>query len=375
LAGCVGTGLFAMFYLPTFYTTRVLTEIPRLLLGLLAVHLYLSDRSVLMWMAIPVLALAAFTHLTAAIFIVVLGAHFVVVHGYDQARNNAKLLTAAVVVLLILLALTHDALVSTFMGWRTMFTRELLSAKLLARLNIALGWLYSHLGLSFTLLLVGGTALLLDWVRKPRQLVRGESPNLGNKFLVFLWLIGMIVFFGAIVTGFHARYLIVALPAVFLTIGLAAAELAARARRIHRLAPRLIVGIVLIGGGVQFLPETDKIFRLRVRSQEELRDAAEWIKDRTSPQDTLMSMSMPQLTYYTERATFRLPKQRDEYELALRRQKPRFVVIARYERHPQWITAVHARSVGLRLVGTFPQRSPMVYVLEPLESQDPENDR
>jgi hypothetical protein len=370
LAACVGTGLFAMFVTPIFYTSRVLTEIPRLLLGLLAVHLYLSNRSVLMWLAIPVLALATFTHLTAAIFVVVLGVHFVVVHGYGQLRKNAKLLTIVVVVLLVLLAWNGDALVSTFMSWRTMFPRELFSSKLLVRLNTCLAWLYFNLGLSFTVLLVAGTALLLDWLRKPRQLVRRDSPNLADKFLVFLWLSAMIAFFGAIVVGFHDRYLIVALPAVFLTIGLAAAELASRARRIHRLAPWLIVGAVLIAGGIQFLPETDKIFHSRVRSQEEVRDAAEWIKDRTSPEDTLMSLSMPQLTYYTERATSRLPEKRDDYEVALGRQKPRFVVLARYEKHPEWITAVTAESVGLRLVATFPQRSPMVFVLEPLESQD-----
>lgn len=370
LASCVGAGLFAMFVTPIFYTNRVLTEIPRMLLGLLAVHLYLSNRSVFMWLVIPVLALATFTHLTAAIFVVVIGGHFVVVHGYNQLRNNAKLLTVSVVVLLVLLAWNGDALVSTFMSWRMMFPRELLSSKLLVRLNVCLGWLYSNLGLSFTVLLVAGTVLSLDWLRQPRRLVRGDSPDLANKFLAFLWLIAMIVFFGAIVAGFHARYLIVALPAVFLTIGLAVAELALRARRIHRLAPLFIGGAALIAGGIQFLPETDKVFHSRVRSQEELRAAAEWIKDRTSPEDTLMSLSRPQLTYYTERATSRLPKQRDDYDVALRREKPRFVVLTRYEKHPEWIRDVTAKSGGVRLVAAFPQRSPMVLVLERLESQD-----
>jgi hypothetical protein len=321
-----------------------------------------------MWLAIPVLALATFTHLTAAIFIVVLGAHFVVVHGYAQLRNNAKLLALAVVVLIVLLAASGDALMSTFMSWRKMFTYELLSPKLLERLGACLGWLYSKLGLVFTVLLVAGTALLLDWVRKPRELLRGDSPKLADKFLVFLWLIGMIVFFGAIVRGFHDRYLIVAMPALFLTIGLAVAELALRARRIHRLAPTFIAAAVLIAGGAQFLPESDKAFHSRVRSQEDLRVAAEWIKARTSPEDTLMSLSMPQLTYYTERATLRIPEKRDDYEVALGQQKPRFVILTRYEKHPKWIREIMSQSVGLRLAAAFPQRSPMVLVLEPRDA-------
>jgi hypothetical protein len=369
VASFAGTGLFAMFYVPIFYTNRVLTEIPRLLLGLLAARLYLSNRSVVMWSAIPVLALATFMHLTAAIFVGVFGVHFAAVHGYRQLRNNTKLVAIVVAVMFVLVVWNLDALLSTLAGWRVMFPRHLVSPNHLKRLGLSLDWFYQRLGPLLGVLLLVGAVLLLDWLRQPRKLVRGESPVLANKLFVFLWLIGTLAFFGTIVVAFQDRYMILTLPAIFWTIGLATAELAAGARRIHHLAPWAIVGAILVAGGIQFLPDGDMAFRSGVQSQSALRDAAAWIKDRTSAPDTLMSLSVPQLTYYTERATYRLPTQRDDYEIALKRHQTRFVVLTKFERHPAWIKGVSAESVGLRLVAAFPPQSPQVLVLEPLRLQ------
>jgi len=367
LAGYTGAALFAMFYVPNYYTNRVLTEIPRLLLALIAARLYLSDRSLLMLAAIPVLALATFMHLTAAIVAVVLGVHFAAVHTSELLRKNFWFVTIVVVAVVALVAWNRDALLSTFMSWRDMFPRYLFSVRYLQRLGVTLDWLYLRLGPVVCVLLVGGAVLLLAWLRRPLELLRGKSPVLANRFFVFLWFFGTLVFFGAVVVGFQDRYMILMLPAVFWTIGLATAQLAAWGRRVHRLAPWAIAGGVVVAGGIHLLPQGDRLIRGGLEAQAPLRDAAMWIKDRTSAADTLMSVSVAQLTYYTERATHRLPRERQEFDLALKQHRPRFVVLTLYERHPPWIKGVGAESVGLRVVTAFPPQSrPVVLVLEPM---------
>jgi hypothetical protein len=367
LAGYTGAALFAMFYVPNFYTNRVLTEIPRLLLALIAARLYLSDRGILMLAAIPVLALATFMHLTAAIVAVVLGVHFAAVHAGEQVRKNFWFATIVAVAAFTLAAWNHDALLSTFMSWRDMFPRHLFTVRYLERLGVSLDWIYLRFGPLLCVLMAGGAVLLLAWLRRPGELLRGDSQILADRFFVFLWFFGTLLFFGAVVVGFQDRYFILALPAVFWTIGLATAQLAAWWRRVHPLVPWAIAGGVIVAAGIHFLPQGDRLITSGLQGQAPLRDAAMWIKDRTSVDDTLMSVSVAQLTYYTERATYRLPRERPDFDLALKRHRPRFVVLTLYERHPPWIKGVGAESIGLRVVTAFPPQSrPLVLVLEPL---------
>ena len=75
-----------------------------------------------------------------------------------------------------------------------------------------------------------------------------------------------------------------------------------------------------------------------------------------------MSMSVPQLTYYSERPTVGLGNDREAVLRFAREPGERFLVLSPYERHPPWVEGLIGSDVGLRPVARFPAGRPEVVV-------------
>src|SRR4051812_14353650 len=74
-AALVGAGLFSVFYLQLFYSTRVMTEIPHLALCLLATELFLSGERRKVLLSVPVIVVATLLRFPAALTLVTLASY------------------------------------------------------------------------------------------------------------------------------------------------------------------------------------------------------------------------------------------------------------------------------------------------------------
>lgn len=192
----------------------------------------------------------------------------------------------------------------------------------------------------------------------------------GADLLILLWIAVPLLYFGLFVRPGQDRYVFLALPPLFLVAGRMLAWLAAGLAQYARVPVAAVALAVMIASAYPLLATTDRAIRDRRQSFAPLRDAAEWLTPRLTPNSRVLSKSVAQLTYYTSHAITDLPETPADFDALRAIGRADFVVLTRYEAHPAWITARSFESNGLREVAVFPDiGEPDVYVLAPARSR------
>jgi len=364
-AGFVGAWLFGMHYMSLFYSMRILTEVPHVALCLWGTHLFLTQRRATVVLSLPVLVLAVFTRFPAAFMLVALAIYCVISEGTAALRRREYWMSAALGVLVTVpfgvqsyVAHGHPLFAWQAAGY-TMPSMDLMTrlqglGEYGRQVQPSVGWL-------LLALLVGGVFLLLVRAVWFRGGARGDGAA-----LVLLWMILPLLYFCLFVRPAVDRYIILALPPAFLAIGYCTVRIGELAGRVHGSASVVVMLAVMGWATVQFLPFADRIIRGKVTSYDGLRDAGRWIKENSGPEDVVLSRSVAQLTYYSERRGETIPEDRTEFDAMMAARKPRYVVLSRYEPHPQWTRNVRADALGLRVIAGFPKGRVEAVVLERL---------
>jgi 4-amino-4-deoxy-L-arabinose transferase-like glycosyltransferase len=367
-AAFVGAWLFGVFYVPLFLSARIMTDLPHLVLCLLGLYLFLLQRPVARVLSMPVLMLAVVTRFPAALIFVVLALFVTVSEGGAALRRREYWLSGALALLVAAPFLVHFyvAYGDPLHVWKA--NQDLMQggtvAQRLAILWQDLRWMAISFGWVVTPFAVGGVLIFLaQAVGLVSPAEAGEVDPRGG-LLILLWIAVPLLYFGLFIRSGNDtdRYLLLALPPALLAAGFCAARLSTLASNLHSTAPAAVMLAVVALGTARFLPNADRLIRLKVTSFDGLRDAGLWIKERSDPDEIVLSRSVAQLTYYTERRNELIPDTRPAFDAIMSTRKPRYVVVSVYEPHPDWMDGVTAGSLGLRMVEEFPT----AVVLEPL---------
>ena len=370
-AAFVGAWLFGMFYVPLFFGARIMTEIPHLALCLLGLYLFLLKRPLTTILSVPVLVLAVFTRFPAALMLVALALYVAVSEGIAALRRREYWLAAVLGMLVALPFGVHSFITygDPLQAWKA--SRYLMPdmdlTERLQGLWQHVSWMGESFGWVLTALWVGGVLLLLARTVGWRSPVPADRTIPRREVLVILWLMVPMLYFGLMVRwgGASDRYLILSLPPAFLAAGYCTVRVGRLAARVHEGAVAVVMLLVVGLGTMRFLPDADNGIRSRATSYDGLREAGLWIRERTGPEDTVLSRSVAQLTYYSERRGESIPDERPAFDAMMAAHKPRYVVVSRYEVHPKWIQGTNFESLGLRAIEEFPEGLPLVLVLEP----------
>jgi 4-amino-4-deoxy-L-arabinose transferase-like glycosyltransferase len=372
-----GAALFASFYVPVFYSTRIMVEIPFLVLLLLGANLFLSGRTRLVALSGPVLVLAVLTRFPGIVMVVALGL-------YDVFGNRARVLRSTGG----LAAIGLGALVAApYLLWAQLAHGDPLVAvhaysfvmpsltlgERIDNMLLYLGWHSSALG--FILLSLIAVGIVLVFVRGRRD-APGPDAIAAPGLLMVLWILVPLGYYGFFVTAPDAidRYLIGGLPLMFIAAGGAITYLAsAVARRRAGLAAeiaRIATGIVI----ALLLPDGDRLIRTRIESFAPLRQASLWIHDHTGSDARIMTASAAQATYYSQRASFFFSTDVATTLSQIRDQGIGYVVIHAEEQHPPWLNELlESPGLGARLVASIPAQNPtaQVFSVHPGDGQTP----
>lgn len=366
-AAFVAALLFSVYYLTLFYGARFLTEMPQVALCVLAADLVTAGTRTRMLLAAPVLVVAILTRYPAGLMLLVL---FVYALAFERGRLlRSRVVVEAAALGLLCLApylgwewLRHGDPLYAFKSWGYTMPAMTPIDRLGGIADYA-RWLWGSLGWGLGALLVVGIGLCSRGLIALPRSWRDGDPMLAAGVLVLVWLLVPLLYFALFVRPVLDRYPMLAMPAVFLAIGVATAEIATRLGRRRTFAEIVLVLAVATLGTVTLLRQSDTIVRGKATSFGPLRDAARWLVAHTEPTDTIMSASVAQLTYYTVRPNRGFPKEADEYVRLLRDQPPRYVVFSGYEEHPSWLQPMLA---DLAIEARFPPvQQPAVVILSP----------
>jgi hypothetical protein len=60
------------------------------------------------------------------------------------------------------------------------------------------------------------------------------------------------------------------------------------------------------------------------------------MKNYSGPEDVLISVSTPQVAYYSERSTYNMGENESDFDVFFNKTKPVFIMVSLYEQYPNW---------------------------------------
>jgi len=356
-AGFVAALLFSVFYIPVFYGARLLTEMPQVALCLLAADLVTSRSRVRTVVAAPVLVAAILTRFPAGLMAPILLAWALASERARLLRSREALVALGIGSLsaapyLAWAWLHHGDPLYAFKSWDRAMPSMTMSERV-AGLGAYARWLWAVLGWGPGTLLVVGVLLCARRVIAFPRLWRAGDPALPAATLVLTWLLVPFFYFALVVRPVLDRFPVLALPAVFLAIGVAAEWGAERLARGRAFLSSAVVVVVATMAAVPLFLSADRTVRQKLTSYGPLRDAGQWIAAHSEPGDTIMSASVAQLTYYTVRPNVRFPRDVGEFVRVLGDAPPRYIVYTGYESQPAWLQPKLVE-LQLQVVARFP---------------------
>lgn len=358
-AAWVGAGLLSVCYLPLFYTFRILTETPHLTMSLLGVFLYLDGRVGRRWLGVGALVAATWIRFTDVVLLGLVAAHWSASAWLGRERAARRRLALGVAVALaaaVALAwVSRDELASLWRAWEHMVPGKYWSERW-ERFVEYPRWLLRVLGPVQAPLLVFGLAW---WVEDARERWQRRRTIGGAAFLLAWMAVAVLPF--AIFVKLHDRYLMVALPPIFLAVGHGAVQIVQRRVR-ESWAPLALVALVAAAALPMFL-EANDLIHAKARTYAEVAEAGRWLRHNARPGERILANSPPQIAYYAARDAGGLPLSENALWRAATEEGVRHLVVSAAERQPAWLRADPGpRRVRLREVARFPRVEPSVVV-------------
>jgi len=167
-----------------------------------------------------------------------------------------------------------------------------------------------------------------------------KNRILQKKIFVLLWIIMPTVGYAVQGAGgqsyLQPRYLIVCAPAIFYVIGYGLLRIndyiKSKVKHGKWIGLAVILGILLFGGYSQLVYAKANI-ESKKDSYLQVKEAALWMKEHSDPEDILISNSIPQTIYYSDRYVTMLNEANEKELLA---KKPKFMAVSIYERSDDW---------------------------------------
>lgn len=139
-----------------------------------------------------------------------------------------------------------------------------------------------------------------------------------------------VIFYFVFIERWNAeeRWLMLMSPFLFFIIGRGLTEVI-NYIKINKKVISFIIVIILFIGAYQQVTFTNNLINIKKTSYEPVKLAGLWIKEHSEKGDIVLSKSVPQITYYSERETLGIVSNEEIKDL-----KPKYIMISIFEIHP-----------------------------------------
>lgn len=175
-----------------------------------------------------------------------------------------------------------------------------------------------------------------------------KNKEIQKKFFILVWIISTFMFLGYMAPQVEQRYMMQTLPFLFLIsvypFKIIEKFLIGKFGLKQRIIVILLFFILILLLVPNFIFANGLIENKKI-SYIEVKQAGLWIKEHSNPEDLIVSGSLPQTTYYSERSTypFNLAYRRDlphgnesDFDEFVKSKKPRYMTLSIFEKHEDW---------------------------------------
>lgn len=128
-----------------------------------------------------------------------------------------------------------------------------------------------------------------------------KTTNFNADVFLVIFLLVHLYFYIAIIRESTDRWLLMMMPAVFIIAGKGLGWAYALIKPYSKAAGILVIGVILIGGVYQNLTHTHALIMVKKGTYLEIKQAGEWLKENTPPDARVITSSVVQSQYYSER--------------------------------------------------------------------------
>lgn len=196
--------------------------------------------------------------------------------------------------------------------------------------------------------------------------IKGKMKNINKElFLILLFIFPLLITSISFDHHIEDRYILNSFLALFIISGqfiLTIYDYLKKKKKIFA----IIFLIILLSFIFYFqLKSADSLIKLKETSYLEIKEAGLWFKEHSNATDIMISGSVPQMKYYSNREILNFPSTEQEFESMLSSDESiKFFMISGIEQHPDWVYA-YSQKEGLNVVKYYPsvQNSQQISVI------------
>ncbi|HLC56859.1 MAG TPA: glycosyltransferase family 39 protein [Candidatus Nanoarchaeia archaeon] len=342
--GIIATAFLSVFYLHLFYSLRFMSEAPTLAFVTVAVYCfwkgYVKEINLKYLLFSGLSILIGFLSYYAVGFIGLVMLIYLLITDKFKFLKNRKVWIAAIIILILLLPYifysmaTLGAPIPRLAAVQASIANPETKA-VYSAWNVYLKMFPTYLQIVLLItFLLGLLYLLINLILGFDLMIKDKNIELKKDLFLLLWILIPLILltYVAINTSGRGedRYLIVVFPAVFIIAAKALMWISDYTKKFDkRIAIGFVVLIILIVG-FQQLRYSDALIKNKVSSYEPIKLVGIWIKENSNKGEIVISNSIPQNTYYSERET-RYAYEENE----INKYKPRYFVVSIFENSGQ----------------------------------------
>ena len=337
--GLIAALMLSSFWSFTFFSYRLLVDVPVATLWLLGVWLFVKGydhkKKWALWLCIPVIVLAFLMKFTGALLGFILIAYLLVTDKLKPLKNKDLWISLGLGVLAALPFLIYEikkfghpfAFYVSAIGGRAESPRSLWQT-LMDYINTT----FPHVHYAFLTLFIIGIALLLIELTIGFDLLwKNKEKKLKSNLLVLLTFLIPFLYIVSIGYGTYIeeRYLFLMYPFMFIIAGKGLMSIFDHVKRYNKAIAIAIVVAFLAIGFYQNMIHTNKVIDEKSMSFIQVKQAGQWIKEHSSPEDKIYSYhTQAELQYAAVREVRGIPGNSPEELIeAMKKDKPKYIVM------------------------------------------------
>jgi len=304
--GLIAGTMMTFYWVFTFYSVRLLTDIPATFLGLLSFYFFWGwyiKRKKASGLYLSVLAgiMAFSTRFPLALVLVTCGVYLIFVKKFEILKDKTVWKSFALGLLLLSPYLVYF-LIHRFSLFNFYFGASAVSVHQPIGLHV-LPMPFQFVLSFWNIALILGIISLYSLVLYLDIIWKQKSDKFNADLFIFLWIFIHYFFYVIIFREGTDRWILIILPAFFIAAGKGLVMIYKFIKRYNKLVALIIIGIVLFGGAYQNFVYSDNLIKEKKDSYLQIKLAGEWLKENTPENTKIITESVVQNYYYSERSS------------------------------------------------------------------------
>lgn len=336
--GLISAAIFSVFYLDIFYMGRLLVDNTVLFFSLIGIYCFMKRNSNkwLGYASLPVIMIGTLFKFNTVVVFGVFLLYLLMVDGIKFYKEKV-LWVSGILGLLTYLPYAVWSWIKFGGPFAALFRASIGANRDTSAISVLgqyISYFPNYIYVVFLVLFLFGLGIILINLFIARDLIKKEK-NLQSMIFCLMLIFIPLLSLGIFINHFEDRYINIIFPAVFFVTALSITTIQNFVAKYNKWLAVGVTALILIAGSYPLLQYTDNIVKAKVDSYKGLEDAGLWIKANSNSDDIVFSAAIPEITYYSERATYAFETE-EEFEGNVSLLKPKFLVLSLWERSPDW---------------------------------------